>query len=581
MSLAALFVLAALTTEPATFTEPTAPVAGIEASASAEETLSLSDGSIIVAALEAELERGMSLRMEDLPPPYHVSYSVREMRMVSVSAAWGALLDSSDGHWRTYSTQVRVGSPELDNTNFTGGRSGFVAGGQLPVEDDVHALRHALWLSTDSAYKQAVEALTAKLAYMKDKSFEERAPDFIDIPVVQERLPVQPVRVDRARLEDTVRRISARFLLHPMIQEAGVGLTVEVGQRILVDSAGMRLVTPECLTSLRVSASLQAPDGFRLQDGLFAWADEPGGLPPVEEIEAAIDALVARLIAVGEAEKLESYTGPVLFAGSTGPAVLQAMLAGGLASEPEPVGRVRASTTLERKIGQRILPRTFRAWDDPTATVHDAGPAAPESVPLAGHYVYDHEGVRARRVDLVESGKLLATVMGRTPTRRQSGSTGHARASGWYGAPRPGISNLFFEDTAPVTEDELLDELRSAAVDEGLEFGLLVTQFSGRTVGDGSGTSQVRLPDPLVFAKVYADDGRIVPVQRAQFAPADPKTLKRLIAAGDVLYLHEEPDAAGGTAVIGPALLFEELELSAIEQELDKLPLVAGPLQRD
>lgn len=539
----------------------------------ADDVLELSAGDAIFTALEEELPRAMSLSMDDVDPPYSVTFSVSDHRRLSLAGTWGALSDPTERAWRSVNARVRVGSTELDNTNYTGDWGGG-GSAQLPVGDDVHAIRHALWQAVDGAYKDAVETYTNKLAYMRDKSIEDRPPEITPVPVVREVLPPATMTYDREALEELVRRTSARFRQHPSVQDSGVNLTLEIRHRYLVDSDGMRLRTPETFASLGAWVRMQAPDGYPLRDQLSAWAPQASGLPSAEELEQAVDAMIERLHRAAEADTTDNYTGPVLMRGPVGPAVLQACIAGGLSSTPDPVGRGRAANSLEKKLGLRILPRTFRAWDDPTATrLGDE--------PLAGHYVYDDEGVAGRRVELAEDGKLRATLIGRAPTRRQSGATGHARSSGWSGTPRPTVSNLFFEDDAPVAEDSLLDLLRTAAADEGLEYGVLVERFGGGNVGRGSGVSTVRLPEPLVAWKVWVDDGRLEPLHRMQFTPTDPKSLKRLLATGDVSYVHHQPGIGNGTSVIGPSLLFDELELTGIEPELDRLPLVPSPLQRD
>ncbi len=548
----------------------------LAAATAAQQDDTLPDGELLFSAMQTELQRSLGLQMEDLESPYFVRYAVNDSVGYSVSAAWGTLGSSGRNRSRSLAVRVRIGSHELDNTNFSGGAGGFSFGGGsgLPVDDDLLALRHALWTATDASYKSAVQTLTSKRAYMKDKTIEDRPADFTPAPVVTELAPLAQLAFDRAGWEQRCQALSGRFLAHPSIQDSSVSLSVSASNRFYLDSDGIRLRTPDVSATLRISASTQASDGYRLRDGFEYFALAAAELPPVETVLADIDALVQRLQDVGAAARIDGYTGPVLFTGTAAPAVLRAMLAGGLASNPDVIGRGRAADTLEKKLGQRILPRSFVAFDDP-------GIGRLGDVALAGHYAFDDEGVAARRVGLVEGGKLLATVLGRSPTRRQSGSTGHGRGRGSFATPAATIGNLFVEDTAGVPESELLDELRSAANDEGLEHGLLVESFGDtRRLSSGSGVGQVRLPDPLVVYKVSVADGSKELLQLLQFTAADAKTLRRVLVAGDRPYVHNVT-GPGGSAVVAPSLLFEELELTKIEQELDKLPLLQGPLQRE
>ena len=52
---------------------------------------------------------------------------------------------------------------------------------------------------------------------------------------------------------------------------------------------------------------------------------------------------------------------------------------------------------------------------------------------LAGYYLYDDQGVKARRVDVVQNGVLKTFLMSRTPIQGIPQSNGHGRA-------QPGLS---------------------------------------------------------------------------------------------------------------------------------------------
>ena len=79
----------------------------------------------------------------------------------TATATFGAVTGSVAYRGRTLRTDVRVGSPQFDNSNTS--ESLFSANIEsLPVDDDYAALRRELWLRTDEAYKSAVETLAKK-----------------------------------------------------------------------------------------------------------------------------------------------------------------------------------------------------------------------------------------------------------------------------------------------------------------------------------------------------------------------------------------------------------------------------------
>src|SRR5262249_33500698 len=153
-----------------------------------------------------------------------------------------------------------------------GGRSGLGTSAELPTDDDYLALRHALWRTTDWQYKEVVESLTQKRAYMKDRNVEDRPPDFSKAEVVNGIKDRSSLALDRTVWEEYVRHISARFREFPQLQNAEVSLVAGVENRYLIDSEGSRLRYGNTETLLRLTAEAQAEDGERLSDYLSYYA---------------------------------------------------------------------------------------------------------------------------------------------------------------------------------------------------------------------------------------------------------------------------------------------------------------------
>ena len=333
---------------------------------------------------------------------------------------------------------------------------------------------------------------------------------------------------------------------------------------------------------------------MKISDGLTYYGRKPEDLPAISEILKDIDQMVASLTKVAEAPVLERYTGPVLFDNLATAQMFRTLMAEAVAGQVDPVGTQRSKLTgagsLEKKLEQRILPRSFQAYDHPT--VGQVGDTS-----LLGHYRYDDEGVQAEKVILVKDGVLKNMVMSRAPTRKLSGSNGHARRSPGSGAPQAAVGCLFIEDTEGVSDDELKAKLIEAAKDEGLEYGLRIASVS--TAGLGSSQSslmamfmrmqqrggQQNVGDPIYAYKVYVDDGREELVRGCEFGQLKLRDLKRILAGGTSPAVYNYVGfglggATPATSIIAPAVLVEEFELSKIEQEHEKLPLLKTPLAR-
>src|SRR5215510_9720523 len=134
----------------------------------------------VLRAMNDELRRSVSeLQFKDLEKPYFIQYIVLDQERYRASATFGALTGSDLNRGRYVQTQVRVGDYDFDNSEFVSG-SGFQgpppAGVtvQTVIENDYDAIRHTLWLATDAAYKQAIEQLARKRAFVQNKIRSEQ-----------------------------------------------------------------------------------------------------------------------------------------------------------------------------------------------------------------------------------------------------------------------------------------------------------------------------------------------------------------------------------------------------------------------
>jgi hypothetical protein len=544
------------------------------------------DSDVIFKALNDELQRSMTLRLEDLDSPYFIQYAVDDTVLERMAASYGALTRSEPSRSRTLQTQLRAGAPELDNSNFVGGRGGFGRRGasELPLDDDYTALRQAIWRATDSHYKGAVETLTQKRGYLKDRTIEDRPHDFTKAAVVTSIQEQVTLSFDRPAWEDYLRRVSAKFAEHRHIQSSEARLTAGVENRYLLNSEGARLRYGLSEALLRVSAEAQAADGERLSDQLVYFAATPAQLPPIDRVLADVQVLADRLAQLLRAPVLKDYTGPVLIDEAAAPQLFRQLLSRGIAGQVDPVGfprrNVPGTEDLEKRLGKRVLPTSFHVYDDPRLREF-------QGTPLAGHYLFDDEGVPAERVEIVAHGKLQGMVMSRTPTRRFTQSNGHGRR-GSGEAPRSTIGCLYIESADAKSPAALKQALRKAADDEGLEFGLCVSALRSRDSGDASafrfarsGGSGRGVGDPVFLHKVYVADGREELVRGCEFRSLDERNLRRILASGNVFFVDNHAvSSTPSSSVIAPAILLEEAELSRIDRESEKKPILEAPHAR-
>lgn len=537
----------------------------------------------IFKAMQDELKRSMTLQLEELSPPYFIQYSVDDTRIERVTASYGALTLSGPSSARTLQAQLRVGSMELDNANFVGGR-GFGRRGstELPLDNDYLALRQAIWRATDGLYKSAVETLTQKRAYLKDHTIEDRPPDFSKATPTTAILETRTLSFDRKKWEDYVRQISAEFAKYAHIQDSEVRLIAGAENRYLVNSEGTRLRYGTVEVSLRIGAETLAPDGERLTDEQEYVRHSTDQLPAIKTVLADIQRLADRLTAAAKAPVLNDYTGPVLIDGMASPLLFRQLLARGILGVPDPVGSSRRTTQgpedLEKRLGKRILPTAFSVYDDPRRNDFNG-------TPLAGHYLYDDEGLPAQRVEIVAGGKLQGMLMSRTPTKRFAQSNAHGRRGS--DQPRAALGSLFIESSEGKNPADLKKALLKAADDEGLEYGIRIEGLQSRDASDlpparsrrvGAGRG---VGDPVRVFKVYVADGREEMVRGCEFRGLDERSMRRILAAGNTPVIDNRViSSTPSSSVVAPAVLFEEIELTKIERESERKPLLPSPQSR-
>ena len=538
-----------------------------------------------------ELTRSMSLHLEDLDSPYFIQYEVSDGVTHRISASYGALVDSDESRSRVLQSQIRVGLSSFDNSNFTGrdgGRSGLGASVGLPMDDDYLALRQAIWLATDGQFKEAVETLTRKRAYINDRNINDRPADFTKAdPVTMVKDPARLPSFNRALWEDYVRKISAQFRNLGHVQNADVSLAFGLENRHLLNSEGTRVRDGHLDALLRITAEGQAVDGQPVSDLLTYYAPTVEQLPVLAKVLADVAALVTRLGEAIGAPILDEYTGPVLFDGLASPQLFRQLLARGFTGQPDPVGAPRRTAQntedLDNRMGKRILPTDFQIYDDPRDPKF-------EDFFLAGHYLVDDEGMPPQRVKIVVDGKLEGMVMLRAPTKFFAQSNGHGRRGGGE-APRAALGCLYIESSKGKSPAELKKALLDAADAEGLKFGLRITGLHSRTGGPEASAASGRfrrgggarrtLGDPILVYKVYVADGHEEAVRGCEFTSGDMQSLRKILAAGNTRIVQNSViGTTPSSSLIAPAVVIGEMELVRIKSETEKKPILDPPYAR-
>ncbi len=503
----------------------------------------------IVDAVAAEMDRAMArlhLGDDSVPRPYHISYKITEVEVNDVSASLGATLSKKERHFVNLEARVRVGTVALDNGNFVvpGDESlDGVSGINLPLEATPRIAARAAWLITDSAYKEALIQLRAKLDARRSGAVASSdVPSWTtEAPVVAEAqvLPVPLERVDD--LEARAQALSRTFRGAADVRDSRVAITSYLERRWYLTSEGSSLTDTRRVSGVVIAASSQADDGQELSDYVARYGHTAADLPTDAALTADAKGLIASLGALRKAPVATPYSGPVLFEGEGAVGALRYSLAPNLGGTPLPGGLSPAEAkqfggALTDKLGLRVAAPSLSIVDDPTLA--DADGKA-----LIGGYKIDDEGVAARRVDVITKGSLTTLLTSRTPSAKGAASNGHARRTTDGGVFHGSATNLVVTSTGGLARKALVAKLIAAAKAEGLPYGMIIRKFDDPAITSEPELSRRELvqmikaadtdlpPAALIAYRVYPD-GREELVRGAQLGETEVRAWKDVLATG-------------------------------------------------
>ncbi len=557
------------------------PVALLALALAAPARADAPDGRLAtLEGMRAELARSMDrLRLQGFEAPYFASYQVTEVARSEVGGRYGAIFEDRARRDRTLAVDVRVGSYQLDssgpeeNTIVLGGGDGpsWVAPREAPLEDDVDALRAALWLATDERYKEALASWFKRRSRAVYREERDRSPSFSREPPIRHVDPPVPSPFDRERWKGIVREVTAAFRAHPDVFDASLRVSAERQVRWFTSSEGTALLTERAVYAVHLAAVARAPDGQLLEDGRDFYAPSEAELPAPERLREAAARVISELEALRRAPSIDPYTGPaILEPEATGVLFHEAV---GHRLEGERMEDDQDGQTFKGQVGHQVLPAFLTIVDDPTLA--RSGGAA-----LNGTYAFDEQGVPARRTVLVQDGRLEGYLLSRRPVRPFERSNGHGRAQPGR-APTARMANLVVESRRRVSSAELKRMLMAEARRQGKPFGLVIRDITGGDTNTLSYGYQAFKGTPRLVYRVDARTGAEELVRGVELVGTPLTSINKVIATDD------RPRAFNGycgaesgyvpVSTVAPAALVGELELQRVARARDRSPILPAP----
>jgi hypothetical protein len=571
---------------------------GATRGASGQSSAPAPKNDVVLRAMRDELARSIQqLRLDTLPKPYFIAYRVTEGQGAGANGRLGSLLAASDGRGsRVLQVEVRVGDYAFDNTNYFGAGflpTQFVGFGTLPVDDDYQELRRQIWLATDRAYKQALEALSQKRAALETRSRSDDLADFTHEPVTNtvDETPAPAAPPDRQMMEALARALSATFRSASEIYNSSVGVQTSWSRTIYVNSEGTSYIRARPHASVTAQASTQAVDGTALSMSYGVQAATLAELPSRDSLMNGVRGLAARLTEQRHVPLADAYDGPVLFEGVAAAELFNQVLAGKLVGTRTPVTSPTFARMLagggndwEDLIGSLVLPRWMSVVDDPSLRVMDGHPV--ES------YVVDEDGVKTHATTVIDHGTLKALLTSRTPVPGVEHSTGNRFGGGAR------LVHIVVNADSGLSDPDMRRKLIALAAAQGRPYGVVVRQLAGGGAGDDPESmvalimgQQGRNGPPAVrgmrAAKIYAD-GHEEPMRGAEISGLSATSFKDIASASQTRTMHTETFTSGANFLAAsagngpvtyliPSLLFPNLSIRKPRGTTPRLPVVAPP----
>jgi predicted Zn-dependent protease len=524
--------------------------------------------------ISQELARNFSvLKSQPDTPAYYVEYTVVEQEGHSIAASLGALQRASSGKNRYLDVTVRVGSSKLDNYHrIRGERPNFSSAVPISLDDNADAIRRQVWLVTDQAYRAGAQRLIRIKTNQEVKVAEEdTSDDFSAAEVSVHTSRPQPLKFPAQDWTERLRRLSIEFGKHTMFHSSGVSVSTQTETKSLVNTEGTHVQHGRGFARLMIVAQAKAADGMDLATSESFEAEDPARLPDDKTILAAIERVSSDLNGLLHAPVMDPFVGPAILSGRAAGVFFHEIFGHrieGHRQKDETEGQ-----TFTKSLGEKVLPDFLSVIFDPTIK-------RLEGTDLNGSYEFDDEGVKARRLPVVDKGVLKTFLMSRSPVSGAGASNGHGRR-------QPGAeivarqSNLIVESANRVSEPRLREMLIEEVRRQNKPYGLYFRQVTGGYTTTGRAGLQAFKVIPVVVYRVYAD-GRVDQLVRGADIVGTPlASFAKILATSDKTEVFNGYCGAESgnvpVSAVAPAILISEIEVSKRQRSNDSPPILPRP----
>ncbi|MBI4382756.1 MAG: TldD/PmbA family protein [Nitrospinae bacterium] len=536
------------------------------------ETRLRNSSEIVFQAMQDEMARALrDLKIDVFNPPYFINYQIRNQDYLEVVASFGSILNSKSDSRRVLYVDVKIGDPQFDSS--TPDSHQYSVEQFVPLEDDLDALKRAIWYETDLRYKQAIMNYLKKKGRFVSGVEKHELPDFSKGQAEPAtRIDAVPeLDADTAQWEDLARRVSAEFKNASDIEKSSVKIFGRRLARHYLDSDGNKIRDASLQFGVILEAWSKTASGSPIHDQETVYFSRPEHFPAERDLVRRAKQLIAGVQSLKKAPEAQPYVGPALFSPDATAVLFHEAI--GHRLEADRLRNASDGKTFMEKIGEPILPPFITVVDNPAMDRYDGAD-------LLGHYQFDDEGQPSQEVVLIDRGMLRSFLLSRAPVLGFSRTNGHARGDGMK-SPMSRMSNFVVRSDNRISAELLKQRLIEEIKRQNKPYGLLIRKISGGETHTESADYQVFKGKPLYMYKVYPEDGREELVRGVEFVGTPLSMIGKIMATGDdYTVINGFCGAESGVlpvTSIAPTALLREVELQVSREQSLRKPILAPP----
>jgi len=395
--------------------------------------------------------------------PFFASLMVKHVEKSDIETKNGGVTSDS-GKYREINhgrVEIRMGDPV---------KGGSVASESfcLPFNLDKRACELELWEASNERFWACASDLENR--FSESLGLKESRDKFI---YFSREKPVryieqeEPTPLDVNKVEDLMKKVSHDLLTKSLINTQ-TNFSMVNERRYLINSEGSKIFTTFKRYSVVLEVMALDSKNRAIPHGETIHVLSASKIPDYESLMSAGKRITAELLEIVKSPIEKNGVYPILIDCKNHGVFWHEVTGHPLEADRMQEDDCGNKTFLFKdKIGEQIAPKFIDLYDDPTLQGLD------------GHYLFDDEGVRGKRVALIQKGVLQGYLYSRQSAGYfKTKSNGHARSEN-NNDPQARMSNIIVESSNSVSFDELKKNLIDICKEQSQPYGLIFLGTSG------------------------------------------------------------------------------------------------------